>query len=273
MKTASDLRLWNLGLGTWNFKSLLWLFVCATIGLANEKPSDKASLEGQELARELTAIEPSQSLTNTGVLVLRDKQRGEVRVPVRMMIQLGADGWTTTYQTITTDTNYLAALVIHQAPARPNRYEIRAGNAAASSTEAQPAALPVTGLMTPFAGSDFWVADLGLEFLRWPQQRLLRKELRRGQSCNVLESAQTNATAGGYTRVVSWIDIDTGGIVEAEAYDTAGKLMKVFKPISFQKLEGRWEVKKLEIANRQDGTRTRLEFELLDKVDALKAAP
>jgi hypothetical protein len=33
--------------------------------------------------------------------------------------------------------------------------------------------------MIPFAGSDFWVADLGLEFLHWPKQLLLRREMRR----------------------------------------------------------------------------------------------
>ena len=27
--------------------------------------------------------------------------------------------------------------------------------------------------MTPFAGSDFWVADLGLEFFHWPEQKVL----------------------------------------------------------------------------------------------------
>ena len=30
--------------------------------------------------------------------------------------------------------------------------------------------------------------SMGMEFLHWPTQRLLRKEIRRGQSCDILES-------------------------------------------------------------------------------------
>jgi hypothetical protein len=62
--------------------------------------------------------------------------------------------------------------------------------------------------MAPFTGSDFWIADLGLDFLHWPKQRLLRKEMRHSKSCEVLESVNPQSVPGGYARVVSWIMIE-----------------------------------------------------------------
>ena len=119
--------------------------------------------------------------------------------------------------------------------------------------------------MTPFAGSDFWLADLGLEFFHWPEQRLLRKEIRRGQSCSVLESVNPHPAPGAYSRILSWIDIDTDGIINADAYDAQGKLLKQFAAKSFKKIHGEWELQEIEILNRQTGSRTSIEFNLSSK--------
>ncbi len=121
--------------------------------------------------------------------------------------------------------------------------------------------------MTPFAGSDFWVADLGLEFFHWPAQKILPKtaNLKRGRDYTLLESTNPNPSTNGYSRVLSWIDKETGGILEAEAYDASGKLLKEFAPKSFKKINGQWELQEMEIRNVQTGSRTRLEFDLQPK--------
>jgi len=116
--------------------------------------------------------------------------------------------------------------------------------------------------MTPFADSDFWVADLGLEFLHWPAQRVLKHEMKRGQACKVLESTNPEPATSGYSRVVSWIDNDTLGIVQAEAFDAKGELLKEFAPKEFKKVNGQWQLQEMEIRNVQTGSRTRLEFNL-----------
>ena len=116
--------------------------------------------------------------------------------------------------------------------------------------------------MTPFAGSDFWMADLGLEFFHWPEQKILKHEMRRGRACKVLESTNPSSTTNGYSRVVSWIDNESGGIVQAEAYDFKNKLLKEFAPKSFKKVNGHWELQEMEIRNVQTGSRTRLEVDL-----------
>ena len=116
--------------------------------------------------------------------------------------------------------------------------------------------------MIPFAGSDFWICDLGLEFFHWPGQKILKKEFRRNCSCMVLESTNPDPTPSGYSRVVCWIDEQSDGIVQAEAYDAQGKLLKEFYPKDIKKVKGQWQVQSLEIDNVQTGSRTRLEFDL-----------
>jgi hypothetical protein len=62
--------------------------------------------------------------------------------------------------------------------------------------------------------------------------------------------------------VDSWIDEETLGIVHAEAYDANGKLLKVFDPKTFKKVNGQWELQEIEIRNVQTGSRSRIEFDL-----------
>ena len=116
--------------------------------------------------------------------------------------------------------------------------------------------------MVPFAGSEFCLADLGLEFFHWPGQKVLKPEIHRSRGCTVLESTNPNPSAGGYSRVDSWIDNETLGIVEAYAYDANGRKLKDFYPKDFKKVGGQWQVQTLVMENLQTGARSRLEFDL-----------
>jgi YD repeat-containing protein len=119
--------------------------------------------------------------------------------------------------------------------------------------------------MVPFAGSDFWVADLGLEFLHWPTQRVLRREMRHGQPCAVLESLNPRPAPTGYARVVSWVDTDNGGILHADAYDARGQLMKEFDPSGLKKVNGQRKLEEMEMRNRKTGSHTWIKFDLTDQ--------
>jgi hypothetical protein len=138
----------------------------------------------------------------------------------------------------------------HNFPTTGRSNDVRLSNSITTSSE------------TSFAGSDFSIGDLGLEFFHWPQQKILKHEMRRGRPCQVLESRNPDPSPDGYSRVVSWIDNETLGIVQAEAYDAKGKLLKEFYPKSFKKVNGQWELQEMEIRNDQTGSRTRLEFDL-----------
>jgi hypothetical protein len=104
--------------------------------------------------------------------------------------------------------------------------------------------------------------DLGLEFLHWPAQRLIRTEMRKGRVCHVLESLCLKPPTNAYARVVSWIDKETGGLLLAEAYDKGNRLMKEFAVRSFKKVEGQWQLQEMEIRSVKTGRRTRLEFDV-----------
>jgi hypothetical protein len=62
--------------------------------------------------------------------------------------------------------------------------------------------------------------------------------------------------------VVSWTDEESGGIVQAQAYDFNNKLLKEFAPKSFKKVNGQWELQEMEIYNDQTRSRTRILFDL-----------
>jgi len=87
-------------------------------------------------------------------------------------------------------------------------------------------------------------------------------EVTRSGGATVLESTNPIPTTNGYSRVVSWIDSETLGIVQAQAYDVHGKLLKEFYPKDIKKVKGQWQVESMEIDNVQTGSRTRLEFDL-----------
>jgi hypothetical protein len=87
----------------------------------------------------------------------------------------------------------------------------------------------------------------------------------RGLFCKVLESTNPNPPTNGYSRVVTWIDNESLGIVQAKAYDAKGKLLKEFWPKDIKKVDGQWQVGSMEIDNVQTRSRTWLKFDLKAK--------
>ncbi len=205
--------------------------------------------EGQRLAAEVRALAPRASGTNTAVLKIRDHRNVRAEIPVTIRTTVGADVWHTDY--VSGDGLLYR---VTRSPLAPSRYQTGRVNGGALQ--------PAGNLLVPFAGSDFWLVDLGLDFFHWPEQRLVMKDMRRGESCFVLESVTAQPAPGGYSRVKTWLDQDTLGIVVAEAYDARGKLLKVFEPKRFQKVAGKWQLKEMEIRNEQTDSRTSLIFDV-----------
>jgi len=213
--------------------------------------NDPAKLvAGQELAQQLRSLRPEAGFTNTGKLIIRvpKKPRWEVSYTCRVVV---TDSNWTSYYTAVRGTNDLPGFSVEHRAGAPNQYRDERGN-------------PLTTAQTsePFAGSDFWLADLGLEFFQWPEQRVLKWEMKRSFGCKVLESRNPDLTNGGYSRVVAWIHEETGGLIQAEAYDANGKFLKEFRPTATAKVNGRRELKELEIENVQADSTTRLVFDL-----------
>ena len=231
-----------------------WLiFALTTLGAELPPGVDPAKL-GQSLAEELRSAEPNEASEFTGVLKIR-KPGFTNSVPIACKIDMGADGWTVTYETKGGGNQPPQRLVIKHAPNKPNVYLYAEG-------KSEPRELAQHELNLPMAGSDFWLIDLGLDFLFWPQQRVTKIEMRRNRSCRILESRDPKPIPGGYARVLSWVDVEHTGIIMAEAYDAKGAKVKDFKVGSFKKVKGKYELQDMEIENPKADTRTKLEFNL-----------
>jgi len=51
-------------------------------------------------------------------------------------------------------------------------------------------------------------------------------------------------------------------LVHADAYDAKGAILKQFDPKKLQRVEGQWQLRSMEIRNRQTGSRSVIEFNL-----------
>lgn len=233
----------------------VWFYFLAFAACAAPLPPgvDPEKL-GQSLAEQLRSAAPSEAAEFTGVLKIR-KPGFTNSVPIACKIDARPDGWTVTYEAKGGGNQPPQRLAIKHAPHKPNVYLYAEGKGELRQ-------LARHELNLPMAGSDFWLMDLGLDFLHWPLQRVTEFEMRRGRSCRILESRDPKPIRGGYARVLSWVDVETDGILMAEAYDQGGVKLKDFKIGSFKKVKGKYELQDMEIENPKAKTRTKLEFNL-----------
>jgi hypothetical protein len=174
---------------------------------------------------------------------------------------LTADGWHSVYETSGGGFTMPQRLTVVHRPGKPNRYILE--TAAPGDGDEVASTLAGDEAMVPFAGSDFWLADLGLEYLHWPHHVVrtdLRITRRKGRPCQILESHTDQPNPNGYSRVVSWIDRETGKPILAQAYGADGQPFKEFEVGGVTKVDGVWELKNLEMRNLRTDSRTVLEF-------------
>jgi hypothetical protein len=223
--------------------------------------NDRAEVEGQALAKTMRSQALPENSEFAGLLHIRKGKGKPTVVPLRVLTVFTPTNWQSTYSASGPNAGQSAVLTVIHTGDQPNEYWLEP---ASTSTGEKDKGMCLAGnaAMIPFANSDFWLFDLGLEFFHWPAQRLARKEMRRGRFCEVLESANPHPTPGTYARVISWIDQETRGLLRAEAYDTEGRLWKEFSVGSFKKIKGQWHLRDLEIRNERTGSRTRLALDL-----------
>lgn len=230
----------------------VWSFPAAFAALP---PKLDDPVEGQQLARELRSVFPAEESVVRGTLRISKPGAETIEVPLESRVLPGANKWTSIY-TARLPEGTTEMLTVHHFADKPSDYEwqrkgVTEKFAAAAATNV-------------FAASDFALMDLGLEFFHWPTQILVTREMRKGRGSDVLESRPARPTL--YSRVVSWIDQESRaqgqpGLIMAEAYDPEGKLLKEFEIRGMKKIDDRWQVREMELRNRQTKGRTRLEFQ------------
>jgi hypothetical protein len=258
------LRVWLISGGRsatqFALTAMLLFFAVGAAAETTNTLSD-AEIQGRKLAQQLCEAKPvaDKKTINTGTLTIRDGKGIRSEIAIRVQIWANDVAYSTIYES-TSKTNQISLAILHFG--EDIHYALFIGSIAACETN-KPLEVNERQTMIPFADSDFWLCDLGLEFFHWPQQKVLKREFHRQCSCTVLESTNPNPSTNGYSRVVSWIDNDSLGIVEAYAYDADGKKLKNFYPKNFEKgTNGQWQVQSLIMDNLQTGSRSRLEFDL-----------
>lgn len=228
--------------------SVIALVTTTAAGSTND-PTQTAA-DGRALAQHLISLRPETGFTNTGKLTVRAPKRKPREVGYTCRVVVTETNWISFYS-VKQGTNALAGFSVEHRDGAANLYRDDHGKILLSTENDQ-----------PFAGSDFSLSDLGLEFFHWPDQRVVKWEMKRSFGCKVLESHNPEPRSGGYSRVISWIHQDSGNLIQAEAYDAHGKKLKEFRPTEVQKVRGQQELKEMEIENVQTDSRTTLVFDL-----------
>jgi hypothetical protein len=245
--------------------------------VANSEPTtalSDAEIQGRALAQKILEQRPGKNYTNTGVLSIKAANGKLTKQAIKCEITCSPAGWQNVYEVLRTNGSPAGErfparekYIIWHALNQTNSYvrEVYTGGIVEIQEQQHIvgaiASLSGDELMSSIAGSDFWVADLGLEFFHWPRQKVLKKEFHRQCACTVLESSRPYV-AKGYSRVVCWIDEDSLGIVEAFAYDWDGKKLKNFYPKNLEKVDGQYQVESMVMENLQTHSTSRLDFDL-----------
>jgi hypothetical protein len=254
----------------------LGLAICVLLGPAlgvfGQRPVTPPALDivsaeklGRDVTQEILKQNPTQPFAAAGTITIRGPQHGRISVPVSFRVVPTPTNWLTIYQAGSDGGGGASTLTVAHTHDGPSVYTLESSGPGSAP---QVRTLAGKETMIPFAGSDFWVTDLGLEFLHWPRQLVLGREMRKNQSCYVLQSTNPNPAPGAYARVVSWLDIqallDSGeaAILDAEAYDSSNNVIKEFNPKAFKKVNGEWQVQEMDMDNRLTGSKTRIEFNL-----------
>jgi len=239
---------------------LAW--ICLHLPLAVEAD---AIQEGQALAAELRKL--PVGIPGDIQATLKIRKRGGARIERRIQKQTiaGPLGWRDIFQIESGTGSEKDWLLIDHPEGKPPRYHLARGEQFPADPDMF-RELNTEQAMTRVGDSDFWAADLGLDFLHWPDQRIVpsRITMRKGVACKVLESMRPTQSSEGYYRVLSWISSKHGGVVYAEAYDIHGKRIKSFEVDDIGKHEGQLYLKQLKIRNMRDRTTSILAFDRPD---------
>ena len=214
-----------------------------------------AEQEGLSLASDLRNLQLDQTF-QASFKIRRGKVRTEI--PVTCLTVTDSNHWDNIFEVKGEGAAPAEKLVIRHFLQGTNQYfHARAASPGKPLPELQE--IPGTGLGASFAGSDFSFADLGLEFLHWPNQRQLKGEMRLGRPCYVLESTSGSP---GNRRVKSWIDKETAALLIVESYDSQNKIEKEFSlsGTSVKKVNGKWRVEEMKIQSPQTDSQTILKF-------------
>ncbi|MCS1409581.1 MAG: hypothetical protein M2R45_02765 [Verrucomicrobia subdivision 3 bacterium] len=233
------------------------------LGAFHHSAAQETLSSGQRLAREMRRAQLLNYEKISGSLRTRGRRGKRSSQDIVLSTHTREEQWRSIFSVTDPNTGNLTRLTIVRGPKQPPRYFLTQ-NPKDVNDPATALEVASEEAMVPLAGTDFWLADLGLEFFYWPEQTILtnaRIKMRKGISCFVLESRREPATHAGYSRIRSWISRKHGGLIYAEAYDSNGKRIKTFEVSDVEKINGEWKLKELRIRDETAKSTTRLSFD------------
>ena len=239
---------------------LLFPACLLAFGLTAAEGPSESNAAGQELAARLRSLRPAENTEVRGAFNIQRQDHDTQRIPLVMKVVMGNSSWETIYETAPIPSRPAERLIIRRFADKPNEYLFGQGVAITN-----PAPVPRQMLDTRLGGSDFTFMDLGLEFLHWPMQRVIKTEkpaMKMGQPCEILES-RTPRPIGPYSKVRCYVTRQSGGIISAEAFDQNNTVAKEFAVRKMQKGdEGHYELKEMRMIDNKANSRTRIDFEV-----------
>lgn len=244
------------------FLILLLVVKSAAMAAINEPAGEGDPIAGTQLAERLRQMVPSTNASWSGTMVKKMRDYTRVKRPVSCQIFVEPGKWSAIYTGRATDDAPAEKLtVVHHDKGTVDYFYWIAQSG--DQFVGVPKKLQDDDTMISFAGSDFYLSDFGMEFFQWPTQLLQKGQMKRGQPCYVLDSISPRPDGNGYFRVRSWVEKKHLGLMQANAYNENGKLLKEFRTGSFKKDDlGNYQLKDMEITDRKSGTETQLKFDL-----------
>jgi outer membrane lipoprotein-sorting protein len=113
----------------------------------------------------------------------------------------------------------------------------------------------------PFMGSEFAFEDLGSQEIKKYTYKYLGEEAcGEGYQCHMIERIPQYENSG-YTRQVSWIDVEHYRNIKQDYYDRKGSLLKTLEMFGYQEYPGKyWRADLFEMTNHQTGKSTSLHW-------------
>lgn len=108
-----------------------------------------------------------------------------------------------------------------------------------------PVQLPSLSQTIP--GSEISWMDFTLGFLWWRNGQTIGRESVKDQTCYVIDLLSPTPRVDLYATVRVWIEAKFGMLLQAEAYDKTGALLRRVTIKSFKKINDQWMIKDIEI--------------------------
>ena len=208
----------------------------------------------QQLLADVVASLPRDPLTLRGQITVR-RPRGIVvqELAFEALVGWGWDPPAVRYVVSDTFGTERERLTVRGIDLDAPRLEYAAGD--------PPVSARAPSLFQRVQGTDITWADLSFWFLWWEPEAVVGSDHVRGRTCHIVDVRAPAGRDDGsrpYARVRLWIDKKFCLLMQAEGYDSGGRVIRRLWVKSLKKIDERWMVKDIEVESVPAVHRTRV---------------